>query len=486
MKPTLRLLTDQETRRIVQEAVGLLEDPGIVVNHQGALELLADAGCRVDWDINTVNLSPQIVEAALDSSPARFSLFNLHGQEMVSYGSGQTFYNPGSSALLILDPRTHKLRAAHTEDLAAFIQLVEVLDALDSQSTAMVCSDVPESIQDLYRLYIALNYLTKPIVTGVFQHSSWTAMFEMLVAVVGSSQRLAEKPLAIFDICPTSPLTWSHTCAQNLLDNARAGIPIQIVSMPMAGATAPVTLAGSLVQGSAENLSGVVIAQLASPGAPVVWGGSPAVFDMKYGTPPMGAPGTWLLACAYAQISEAVGLPSQAYLGITDAKTLDFQAGLESAPGALLGALAGLDMVSGAGMLAYENCQSLEKLLLDAEIIALARHFLKGISIPGSPLGLDAIREAGHQGDFISLEHTFQHFKSESHYPSALIDRQRPDDWEAAGSQDAWQRAGEEFPRLLADYPGPILDSGILGELRKIASLAASQAGMDSLPDLPA
>jgi trimethylamine--corrinoid protein Co-methyltransferase len=206
---------------------------------------------------------------------------------------------------------------------------------------------------------------------------------------------------------------------------------------------------------------------------------------MKYGTPPMGASGTWLLAGGYAQISAALSLPSQAYLGISDAKALDFQAGLESSSGALLGALAGLDMVSGAGMLAYENCQSLEKLLLDAEIIALVKHYLNGISMPVSPLGLDTIRQAGHQGDFISLEHTYQHFRTESHYPTSLIDRQQLEDWEAGGSKDAWQRAGEQFPRLLADYPGPLLDAGKREELRKIASTAARQAGMDSLPDLP-
>lgn len=485
MKPTLRLLTEQQAQAVIQDAVALLDDPGFAVDHQGILELLADAGARIDWDAHTVHVPADVVESSLKSCPTRFSLYNLRGEEAVRYGSGHTFYNPGSSALRFLDSYGNPPRSAHTEDLAQLVQLVEVLDPLDSQSTALVCSDVPEAIQDLYRLYIALNYLTKPIITGVFHHSSWKPMIEMLTVASGSTQRLAEKPLAAFDICPTSPLTWSHTCAQNLLDNALAAVPVQIISMPMAGATSPVTLAGSLVQGTAENLSGVVISQLVRPGTPVVWGGSPAVFDMKYGTPPMGAPGTWLLAGAYAQISAVLELPSQAYLGITDAKTIDFQAGMESAPGALLGALVGLDLVSGAGMLAYENCQSLEKLLLDAEIISLARHYLKGISLPPSPPDLDSIRQVGPRGDFIALDHTFEHFREAVHYPSALIDRQRLEDWEAAGSQDAWQRARQTLPGLLASYAGPALDSGSREELREITALAARQAGMDNLPDLP-
>ncbi len=484
MKPSLQLLTKQESARIIQEAVDLLEDPGIVINHQATLDLLEEAGGKVNREASKVSLSSSLVEKALETCPAQISLYDLLGQEAIRYGTGKTFYNPGSSALRILDPESGMLRAAHTEDLALFIQLVEVLEPLDTQSTALVCSDVPESIQDLYRLYIALNYLKKPIITGVFHHSSWQAMFEMLSAVSGGSQRLVQKPLAVFDICPTSPMTWSFTCAQNLLDNARAGIPIQIISMPMAGATSPVTLAGALVQGTAENLSGVVISQLARPTAPVIWGGSPAVFDMKYGTAPMGAPGTWLLAAAYAQISSSLEIPSQAYLGITDAKSIDFQAGLESAPGALLGALAGLDLVSGAGMLAYENCQSLEKLLLDAETIALVKHFLKGFTLPESPLAVDPIKQAGFQGDFISLEHTYQHFREEAHYPTNLIDRQRLEDWQDSGSKDARQRAREELPKRLKEYPGPILDSRTMDELHKITSLAAQQAGMDTLPEL--
>ena len=276
----------------------------------------------------------------------------------------------------------------------------------------MIPSDVPEAIKDLYRLYIALCYMTKPIVTGIFRKDSWEVMKEMLVTAAGGEQALQKKPIGIFDICPTSPLAWSDTSCQNLLDNARSGIPIQIVAMPMAGATSPITLAGTVVQHAAECLSGIVIAQLACRGAKIVWGGSAAVFDMKHSTAPMGAPGTWLIASAYAQIGKSLGLPTQAYLGISDAKIVDAQAGMESATGTLLGSLSGVNMISGAGMLAYENCQSPEKLILDAEMIASIKHFSKGIQFRDDPLALDIIREVGSAGDFISHEHTFKDRKS--------------------------------------------------------------------------
>ena len=139
-------------------------------------------------------------------------------------------------------------------------------------------------------------------------------MFEMLTIVSGSPENLAQKPLAVFDVCPTPPLIWSEFGAQNLISLAEAGIPAQIVSMPLAGATAPVTLLGSLVQHAAETISGITIHQLAKPGSPIVWGGAPAIFDMKYGTTPMGAIETAMLDAAYAQVGKFLNLPTHTYL----------------------------------------------------------------------------------------------------------------------------------------------------------------------------
>ena len=191
-------------------------------------------------------------------------------------------------------------------------------------------------------------------------------------------QALAEKPQAVFDVCPSPPLIWSNFGAQNLIDLARAGVPAQMVSMPLAGAAAPVTLLGSVVQHAAECLSGITIHQLAKPGAPIVWGGAPAIFDMRQGTTPMGAVETAMIDAAYAQVGKSLGLPTHTYLGASDAKIVDAQAGLESGVTALIGALAGINMISGAGMLDFLACQSAEKLVVDAEAIAMAKRLLAG------------------------------------------------------------------------------------------------------------
>jgi trimethylamine--corrinoid protein Co-methyltransferase len=309
-------------------------------------------------------------------------------------------------------------------------------------------------------------------------------MKEMLAAVAGGSVALEEKPCAVFDVCPSPPLLWSDLTCQNLIDCARAGIPAELVAMPLAGATAPVTLAAAVVQHAAECLSGVTICQLARPGAPIVWGGSPAAFDMREGTTPMGDVGTWLIDCAYVQVGKALHLPTQAYMGMSDAKILDAQCGLESAGGTFLAALAGVNMISGAGMLDFESCQSLEKLVLDAEVIGMAKRLIKGIDPREEPIALNVMRKHGHRGDYLADTHTLKWFSKELHMPSEVIDRGSLDAWKRKGSKSASQRAAGRVQNLLAKYQQPALSSEICAELRLITTKAARKFGMEHLPQL--
>jgi trimethylamine--corrinoid protein Co-methyltransferase len=331
MRPKLNILSDKLVDQIITEAHGLLMDPGVRVHNQEALELLAEAGAEVSLETQIARIPEHLARQALDSAPSEFYLYNLDGERVVHYGGDSIQFDPGSAAITILDSDTQEQRQPVTSDFVKFVKLVEMLPQLDAQSTAIICSDVPEEIGDLYRLYIALNFMRKPIITGAFRKDTWWTMKDMLVAVAGGEEALAAKPIAVFDVCPSPPLLWSDLTCQNMIDSARYGIPSELVSMPLAGATAPVTLAAAVTQHAAECMSGVTICQLAKEGAPIVWGGSPSIFDMREGTTPMGAVGTWMIDCAYAQVGKALGMPTHAYLGMSDAKVVDTQAGLESA-----------------------------------------------------------------------------------------------------------------------------------------------------------
>lgn len=485
MRPKLNILSPELVTQIVDEAFGLLIDPGVQVHNEDALRLLSEAGADVDQETQIVHIPESIARRALDTAPSEFHLYDLDGDPVVHYGGDSVQFDPGSAAITILDRKTHEQRSPVTVDFVNFVKLVETLPQIDAQSTAIICADVPKEIGDLYRLYIALNYMRKPIVTGAFGKETWWTMRELLVAMAGGEKELVAKPIAIFDVCPSPPLLWSDLTCQNMIDCARTGIPSELVSMPLAGATAPATLAGAVVQHTAECMSGVVICQLAQEGAPIVWGGSPAAFDMREGTTPMGAVGTWMIDSAYVQVGKSLEIPTHAYLGMSDAKIVDPQCGLESAGGTILAALAGVNMVSGAGMMDFESCQSYEKLVIDADIIGMAKRLIAGIEARDDPIALSLIRKLGHRAEYLAEPHTRKWFKEEQYIPSEVIDRGSYDSWKQKGSKSAFERASDRVDRLLASYEPSPISVELRDELRTIATKAAQKVGMNKLPPLP-
>lgn len=478
-RPNVELLDDALLPRVLDEAFQLLEQPGIRVQTAAALELLAGAGAKVADGV--ARLPRTLVEPALASAPKEFDLYDRGGQPAVHYGGDRVQFDPGSSCLNILDPETLRPRPAQVADLVRLIKVAEMLPQYAAQSTAMVCGDVPSEIADLYRLFLVLWYSDKPVVTGAFTAAGLRPMIDLLRSERGDEQ-LRARPRAVFDVCPTPPLNWSEFACENLLELARAGVPAQIVSMPLAGVAAPVTLAGSVVQHAAECLSGIAIHQLASPGAPIVWGGAPAVVDMRTGTTPMGAVETAMIDMACAQVGKRLGLPTHAYLVASDSKLVDAQAGFESGVSAVLGALAGINMISGAGMLDFLACHSVEKLVLDADIIASTQRLLAGIQPRTDTLATGMFEEAGLDTQFLKHPATRQWFRSEVHLPSSVIDRAAAE--EDAAPSDTFFRARRRARDLEAAYARSDLARSVEDALRSAVEPHAQRAGLATLPGL--
>jgi len=490
LQPKLELLTYDLIARILDEAFQLMQKPGIKVQSAEARDLLIKAGATAEGDV--VKIPEKIVRKSLDTVHAEFYLYDRSGNPKVHYGGNSVHFDPGSSAVHILDPETLEHKTSYTPDLVRVVKVVEMLPQYDAQSTAIVCNEVPKAIGDLYRLYVVLLFSQKPIVTGSFSIQTLGTMIDMLAIFApatalgagGDRQALAEKPQAVFDVCPSPPLIWSDFGAGNLIELARARVPTELISMPLAGAAAPVTLLGSIIQHAAESLSGIAIHQLANPGAPIVWGGAPAIFDMRRGTTPMGAIETAMIDAAYAQVGKSLNLPTHAYLGASDAKIVDAQAGLESGVTALVGALAGINMISGAGMLDFLACQSPEKLVVDAEGIAMAQRLLAGIEVRTETLATALFEGINFKGDFLKQKVTRDLFSKEQYLPSAVIDRESNRGWQAAGSLDTFARAKIRTRELLAAYERPRYAPEQERELRTMVENLARKAGMDALPQL--
>lgn len=481
--PSLKLLAEDRVESIVEEAYDVLEQIGVTVEHPRAVEMLAGAGAKVGDDGMRVFISRELCAGCLSTVRSEFELFDRDGEGACTIGGGETVFDPGSAALSLYDYERAEIIRPTTRDVVEFAVLTEQLDAYGLQSTGLIPSDVHEELSDRFRLLIALAYGKKPIVTGTFTLEGFSTMHALLCAVRGGPESLKEKPLAIFDCCPTAPLTWSELTCDALVSCARTGVPAETVSMPLTGATSPVTLAGAIVQHTAETLSGVVIHQLAGPGSPIVYGGAPSCFDMRSAETPMGSVETMMIDVSYAQVGKHLGLPVHAYMGLSDAKLPDYQAGFETAMGVFLAILAGINVVSGPGMLNFVGTQSLEKLVLDAEICAMARRLMAGVAFADGPAALEELRAHADDKSFLTSEHTRKHYRSEAYFPSEVIDRGSQGQWESTGKLDASARAHKKVRGLL---DGPRIEpphAKILDEMANIMLDDARAHGAASLPD---
>ncbi|MBK8594856.1 MAG: trimethylamine methyltransferase family protein [Holophagales bacterium] len=482
MRPRLRLLDDALAGRILDEARSVLSTLGVELHDPEGLELLVSHGAVADGGGGRVRIPARLVDRALATAPRAFALYDVLGDRTHDLSGENVHFTPGSAAIRILDPATGVLRAPSTPDYVRYARLVAGLPNLAAQSTAFVPSDVPAEVSDSYRLFLSLLFCEKPVVTGAFSAAAFQVMRDLQLAVRGSDAALREKPLAVFTCCPTSPLAWSEATGRNLLDCARAGIPVEIVAVPLSGFLSPVTLTGTLVQGAAENLSGVVLHQLAAPGAPLLWGTSAAVFDIRSEGAATGAIETAMLTAAMGELGKRLGLPTQAYAGVSDSKELDAQAGLETSSGALLAALSGINSISGPGLLDLDNGFSLEKLVVDHEICGMALRLTRGVEPRDDFPALPLLAELLSEKHLLIARHTRRHLRTEITFPGPAIDRSSEARWREDGAETLGARAGREVERLVSASVPSRLPASARRDLVTVMESAARNAGLDRLP----
>jgi trimethylamine--corrinoid protein Co-methyltransferase len=481
-KPRTTVLSKAAIEKILDESMILLEETGIIIEDQETVEILTQMGAVVSKGDGRVKIRRSMVEAAIRSTPKHLTLHDLSGRPKFTFGDGQIHFNPGSAALFIYDAVDAVMRSPGVDDVIRFTRLSDTLEHIEATSTAVIPSDVPDEISDSIRLYISCLYSDKPVVTGTFSAGGFRIMRELLVCRTGKDS-LRDVPCAIFDVCPSSPLRWSELGCHDLRACAQNAIPAQFISMPLAGALAPMSLPANVVQHAVETLSGMVIHQAWTPGSPLVWGGSPALFDMRYSTSPMGAVETLLIDLADAEVGKHLGLPTQVYLGMSDSKTLDAQAGMETAMTLALASTGSVDFVSGPGMLNFESCQCLEKLVLDNNICGMMRHLKRGMEPRGETIGVDAIREGLEEGNFLTTEATLCLYKEEAFYPSRLIDRKA---FKEAGPVDAGRlvrEARDEIEARLAEYAPPRIDGTNLADMKSVMEEALAPFGLKDLAE---
>ncbi len=481
-QPKLRLLSDEQIKLIHEKALYILETTGVRFESDEALKILKDHGAAVDFESKVVKFKPEMVLDAIKKAPEGVKLYNREGEPAADLSGNNIHFDPVSAPIKILESDGKTVRQSLTQDLANISRVNDALDNIALQASACVLYDVPKLIGDSFRTYIMLKNSPKAMITGGFSVHGVPYMRDMLAAVVGGLDRLREKPVAIFDICPSPPLKWTHISSQNIIDCARNGLPLETVSMPMPGAATPATLAGSIVVHTAETLSGVVLAQAVSAGAPVIYGGAPVHFDMRTGTTPLSAIEATMIGASYAQMGKYYGMPTHTYACLSDSMVIDAQAGLETSMSGIVAQLAGINVISGVGGLEFVSTVSLEKLVIDNEICGMALRLDRGIDTSEEALAVDLIRDLGPGGDYLSTDHTFKWFKKEPYIPSAIIERRDHKNWENDGAKDAFERARERVKDILENHQPAPLDKERSDKLDRVTVKIMEELGIDSLP----
>lgn len=483
VKPWLAYLAEQEIETIHENALQVLEQCGAYFDDDEAVQLLGEAGCLVDEGSHIVRFPRQLVLECIEAAPECIPLYDREGEFVTELGGNRCHFDPGSAPANLLMSDGITVRQSTSADMKEVVKVTDFLPQLDFQSTALVCSDVPLQVGDVFRLYQVMKESKKPVITGAFSVPGVRRMFEMIRTLRGSDQEVESKPYAIFDICASPPLKWSHISCQNIIDCARLGLPAELIAMSMPGAASPATLAGSLVQDVAEFLSGLTLSQVVRRGAPVIYAGAPVRFDMRTGTTPMSAIEAAMITCGYAQMAKYYGLPSHTYAVLSDSKLVDVQAGFESALCGLLTALAGVNVISGAGGLEFIATFSIEKLVIDAEIIGMIQKAVGGIRVTPDTLARELILEVGPGGDYLTTRHTRQWFKKEQYLVGPVVDHRHRADWEQQGSTTAFERARNYLETVIAKHLGHPLEEEKVARLVELLKEFSREEGVVIRPE---
>jgi len=485
VRPKLSVLTEEQIEKILDEAMRLMAEVGMEIRGPTMKKRLQDHGLGTDPSGKRILFPRDVVEKAIADAPSSFTLFNRDGDAYTEIGGDNVHYVPGSSGLKILDHRTGETRLANSTDFIEYARICDGLEHIAYLATAFSTNkDIESQVSDAWRLYMTLTTSRKPVVSGAFSEHGVPRMAEMLQMFRASRADLVAKPMSIFTITATGNFRYGEDSCQNMLDCVESGIPIEVVPVTLMGLIAPVTLVGALVFHCVDVLTGITMAQIVRPGAPVLFGGAPATFHMKAASSPMAAIEAQHLNVAYVEIAKYLKLPTQAYMALSDGKFLDAQAGGESFSSALLAAIAGVNSVSGPGMLDFVLTFSLPKLVFDNEICGQSLHFVRSIEVLDDLPATDLVADLMRNDHLITSEHTLRHWPNELYLTGQVFDRENRENWQKAGSKDLNQRANDEVERRLAAYQPIEIDAAIDTAMREL--IIAGLRDQTSLPELPA
>jgi len=449
--PFYQPLTPNDIMQIDDTARHILKDVGIRICDGDFLDKLKAAGATVDHDSERVHFRADWLGEVLGCAPTRFTLHSRDGQNDLLLGEGKVYFANGGRVFRLFESESGHYRLTLLKDVAQTARLVDRLENIDFYIIACQAHDLAPQNYHLNDFYHAFNCTTKHVMGGCDSLEGVKQVWELASFIADGEDKLREKPFVSIITNPISPLTFESNSLNILAFCGQHGIPATCAPAPIAGATSPATLAGTLAQMHAESLAGVAITQILVPGAKVLYGAVPAIMDLRSMEFAIGSVETGMMNAAAVQLAKIYRLPIYASGGVTEAKGSDIQAGCEKSLTILMVGMAGADCVHlAAGMLDSGNAISYEQYIIDSEIIGMVKRVLAGIRVNRATLGFDVVKKVGAGGHYVTEDHTIEHMMDEFFYPNPSV-RLNFDIWQEAGQPDMLSRARVQARQILQD-----------------------------------
>lgn len=473
----LEILSRRDLEKIHGATVEVLSRLGIKVWEPTAFELFARAGAEVDKETMMVRIPESLLKETIGKAPSRFTMYGRDPKYRLRYGRKRVHFSVGGLAVKVLD-FDGRARLATLQDVENFARIADACEHIHHVSMMATPSDVPEEVYHLHATWADLKNSIKTTDGWNWTTAKTQETLDLAAIVRGGAEELMKKPLLLGFTNPVSPMQLSKELIEGAILFAQYNQPMLYAPEALAGATAPATLAGLLVQQNAEVLSGIMVSQLVRPGAPVLYGTVSAVLDMRTGAPALGGPEVGLFNIAAAQLARYYRLPSRGTGGNTDSKLVDAQAGLETAMSLLMASLAGMNFIyDAAGVLDGSLTFSYEKLIIDNEICGMITRILDGVEITDETLAVDEICKVGPAASFLGTPFTFKMFRKE-HFIPALLDRKSREAWEKAGGKDLVAVAREKAQQILKEHQPEPVERSVAAEAEQfIRDVAKRYAG---------
>lgn len=457
-------LSQNDVETIHENSLKILETVGVIFNNERALELWKKAGATVDG--KKVFIPRKLVEEQVKTCPSEFTVYGRSDEYNVTFNTtDQVFIGPNCPPFV--QDEDNGRRRGTLEDFNNLTKLMQQLDNVDMQAQ-IHCEpdDTDLRTRHLEMSYSSLRYSMKPFMASSAGYERACEDLEFVAIAHGGVDEIKRHPATVSIPCAVTPLDWNEEMTGGLIAGAEYSQPMCINSLPIAGATAPVTLAGTLAVQNAEILAGIVLSQLVNPGCPVIYSAAGAAGDMGSGNLALGSPEDAIFSLATSQLAKYYNIPCRQSGAICDSQTPDAQAGYESMMNLMTSVMAGGNYILHAcGILDSFNTVSFEKMVIDNEMIGMVKRIVRGVDMDEESQAMDVIAEAGPQGEFISCDHTFDNFRDCLYMPTLSWRGSFPR-WQEKGAQDTLARANAKWKKLLEDYEEPTLDPDVDRDLR--------------------